>query len=496
MEIPIIEDKIIADLHKTDPIARSNITMDITENNIDPDSDNIVEKIADINSIQDPDKTNIVGGKKFVLRKFYSNTNIVEKIIDDTILKTDSIQDPAKTNIVKKNDVIYEEKHKTTKKTKQVNLPPGVDRKVFFFDLFKRTIEKRGGKCISTIDDYIDVHHLLKVECGNEHTFQITPNNLKALKWCPHCKINLGELIAISALEHIFQLLFKKVRPDWLVNNLGNSLELDAFNEILKLAVEYNGIQHYKWILHFYRTKEEFDQRQDDDLSKINKCKEKNINLIVIPYTIKFTQIYDYLVEECKKLGYIFTPKSEPFDLAKCFERSSYCDRVKRMIEEREGIFLGIIKDDIVKYQCKKGHIRTTRMKNIFKKRWCASCATSRPRKPKTEAVKLATSMALKTFYQTGEGKQRVKQVREKRKTFYQTEEGKLNRLQTNEKISKGYAKSRELAQAEIILKGFKICVDCTRKKTLNEYHKNKKNKDGYQNWCKECHWKRYPRKK
>ena len=39
-----------------------------------------------------------------------------------------------------------------------------------------------------------------------------------------------------------------------------------------------------------------------------------------------------------------------------------------------------------------------------------------------------------------------------------------------------------------------KFCIKCKIKKTLNKFSKNKNNKDGYQNWCKDCR-KKYEKK-
>jgi hypothetical protein len=43
-------------------------------------------------------------------------------------------------------------------------------------------------------------------------------------------------------LEILTGYRFKSVRPGWLENPLtGRNLELDCYNEYLKLALEYNG---------------------------------------------------------------------------------------------------------------------------------------------------------------------------------------------------------------------------------------------------------------
>jgi len=82
------------------------------------------------------------------------------------------------------------------------------------------------------------------------------------------------------------------------------NLELDCFNSELKLAVEYNGIQHYKFVPYFHRNKEHFQNQQYRDYMKENLCRDNNINLISVPYTVKLPDIKYHLVSELKKIGY------------------------------------------------------------------------------------------------------------------------------------------------------------------------------------------------
>ena len=47
--------------------------------------------------------------------------------------------------------------------------------------------------------------------------------------------------------------MFRKIRPDWIKNKEGNKLELDFYCEELKLAFEYQGIQHEQYHQFFHR---------------------------------------------------------------------------------------------------------------------------------------------------------------------------------------------------------------------------------------------------
>ena len=116
-----------------------------------------------------------------------------------------------------------------------------------------------------------------------------------------------GEVECRRVLEHLFRKPFNKARPDFLRNPVtgGNfNLELDCYNSSLRLAVEYNGAQHYKYIPYFHRNKEHFvNQKYRDDMKR-RICREKGICLIEVPYTVKIKDIYSYIYKELKRNGY------------------------------------------------------------------------------------------------------------------------------------------------------------------------------------------------
>lgn len=115
-----------------------------------------------------------------------------------------------------------------------------------------------------------------------------------------------GETICRSYLEKRFGKSFNKIRPDFLKNPVmgGYNLELDCFNNDLGLAVEYNGIQHYKYTPYFHRNKDVFANQKYRDEMKRTKCKENDICLIEVPYTIQHANIPNFLESELVKFGF------------------------------------------------------------------------------------------------------------------------------------------------------------------------------------------------
>jgi len=116
-----------------------------------------------------------------------------------------------------------------------------------------------------------------------------------------------GEVECRRVLQNLFKRQFNKDRPDFLRNPVtgGNfNLELDCFDSGMKLAVEYNGIQHYKYVPFFHNNKEAFLNQKYRDQMKRQMCKENGVTLIEVPHTIKVENIKDFLVKELKRVGY------------------------------------------------------------------------------------------------------------------------------------------------------------------------------------------------
>lgn len=141
-----------------------------------------------------------------------------------------------------------------------------------------------------------------------ENTNRITtPSSDPYFKYAEHTpKDSKLEIRAKLVLEHIFRRPFVKIRPDFLRNEVtGYNLEIDLYNDDLKLGIEVQGDQHYKFIPFFHRTKDTFvKQRYRDEMKKM-KCKQEGITLIEIPYKVGEDGLKPYLVEQLRIAGYL-----------------------------------------------------------------------------------------------------------------------------------------------------------------------------------------------
>lgn len=103
-----------------------------------------------------------------------------------------------------------------------------------------------------------------------------------------------GETACRTYLEHRFGVPFPTCRPAFLRNPETNeNLELDCYNSTLRLAVEFQGPQHYQWpnYLGTRQTYEEFVSLLRRDKFKIAICDRVGVYVIRVPYTVDIKDI-------------------------------------------------------------------------------------------------------------------------------------------------------------------------------------------------------------
>jgi rubredoxin len=120
--------------------------------------------------------------------------------------------------------------------------------------------------------------------CENGHRFETHWNRLWQKHWCPYCK-NKSQQKFRETIEKYFNASFPSKNPKWLYYpETGRLLQLDGYNNSLKIAFEFQGQQHYKEVSFFHNCGERFESLKKRDLFKKEKCKEKGILLICVPY--------------------------------------------------------------------------------------------------------------------------------------------------------------------------------------------------------------------
>ncbi|MGG6295839.1 hypothetical protein ACQ4M4_15735 [Leptolyngbya sp. AN02str] len=141
------------------------------------------------------------------------------------------------------------------------------------FDSFTRMC--RGE---TTYIDYYERFHRWSTESQIEHFlngFSVEPLSDEFI-W-------RAEQETRSIFQDIFKLDFKKTRPEWLRSSKGQRLELDGYNEELKLAFEYQGEYHYMDVP-MHHQQRSLKEVQKNDALKLKLCSKHGVDLIQVPY--------------------------------------------------------------------------------------------------------------------------------------------------------------------------------------------------------------------
>jgi len=230
-----------------------------------------------------------------------------------------------------------------------------------------------GGECLSA--NYVNIDDYLKWKCKNGHIFEKSLYDVKNRnRWCAKCeKVNLNESYCRCIFESLLKSDFEKTRKV-----IPGRYELDGYSEKLKLAFEYHGEQHYKYVPRFKNSPEDIVDRRRIDRLKENLCIEHGIKLIVIPYT-----------EAKNKLSLLSYIKSEfdknkisyhdcEVDWSSSMASISKLDFAKNLANERGGKCLSTDYDNSsskMLWECGRGHKWSACLASVQSlKTWCPYC--------------------------------------------------------------------------------------------------------------------------
>ncbi|NML35452.1 zinc-ribbon domain-containing protein [Paraburkholderia antibiotica] len=153
----------------------------------------------------------------------------------------------------------------------------------------RRIAQARGGECLSTA--YANGRQRLQWRCRNGHDWLAPLADVRRRGWCPVCGSGARERLCRYYFEALTSHRFPKARPTWLVNERGNRMELDGYNEKLKLAFEHQGEQHYRPVAHFNRRGETLLRRQRDDERKLQLSEQRGITLVAVPFSVPTSEL-------------------------------------------------------------------------------------------------------------------------------------------------------------------------------------------------------------
>lgn len=235
---------------------------------------------------------------------------------------------------------------------------------------------ERHGRCIS--NKYVNSNEKLKWTCYLGHEWVATLSSVKNNNgWCPKCNINTGEEITRKIFNLLFDREFIRCKPIWL-----NGLELDGFCKFLNISFEYDGIQHFKFIERFHKTKEGFNKSLERDLRKNKLCIENNVKLIRISYLTKLDKIKENIINQCNEKK-ICVPNPNVIINTKEFgdiyrKNVIKYGNLKKIVKLKSGTIVDksyISNDYKIKFSCNSCHEWTATPHKIKSGDWCPYCS-------------------------------------------------------------------------------------------------------------------------
>lgn len=120
-------------------------------------------------------------------------------------------------------------------------------------------------------------------------------------------RMNKGEEKCRQIFEQLFNKEFCKIRPDFLKNDCTDiNMEIDGYNNEMKLGFEYQGVQHYKHTPYFHKDIQDFNKQIYRDNLKKEILEKNGIRVIYVPYSVDLDDLEEWIKEELKKYNYRF----------------------------------------------------------------------------------------------------------------------------------------------------------------------------------------------
>lgn len=123
---------------------------------------------------------------------------------------------------------------------------------------------------------------------------------------CPRCarreQGSISEARVIQIAEQLTGWKFRRIRPAWLKGRSERPMELDGYNETHRVAIEYQGQQHYRPIY----GEDQLRYVKKNDNRKRQLCYRRNIFLIRVPYWKR--NVEDFLRSKLTAAGFSLVP--------------------------------------------------------------------------------------------------------------------------------------------------------------------------------------------
>lgn len=222
--------------------------------------------------------------------------------------------------------------------------------------------------------------------CEMEHEFEGAYSDMKYHnRFCPRCFSSHSEEVTRTLAEHLLGVPFPKKKLKSLRGDQRYPLELDMYNEDLKLAIEHHGEQHYKPQKNWGGAKA-FRLIQERDQERRLGCEKLGIKLLEVRSLGEFTSLEEFrdqLRTTCEKFGISLPNAFAISNLTDISRRFSTPVRV-RLLEELKSAAIArhytILEKDykgskeLHTFRCPRGHLVNIQANKFMNGRGCTKC--------------------------------------------------------------------------------------------------------------------------
>jgi hypothetical protein len=257
-----------------------------------------------------------------------------------------------------------------------------------------KEVEKRGGK--------VKYNQLVKTKkekvtciCKEGHEFRISHQKIHSGQWCPECATGFEERLCRLLIEHIFKAKFTKAHPDFMPSpDSDKNLELDGYNEELKIAFEYNGKRWHSSA-----------KAKNRDALKLKYAKEEGIKLIVVNQFKHYRpkELLENISSLCKEQDIELPAYSDEVDISSAYEGTTNKIVFDRIIKEKGGKYangskyLGLKEKVTLKCKNPAHPIFEKSPDNvIYYDNWCNECMKEEKKSLKLKKEKEAIKQFIK----------------------------------------------------------------------------------------------------
>lgn len=235
------------------------------------------------------------------------------------------------------------------------------------------------------------VHRRSIWRCELGHKFERSLASIKKChSFCTECNGAYGEILCRKVTETLFGVPFQKTRIPQMKSPKGHALELDIYNDKLRIAVEHHGAHHYRAVPHWNGI-EGLKRQRLHDLLRRQFCKAKGILLVEIRELGIRTSVED--VREQIRAALINNGRRVPI----CFDKADLgslpqlnTSQVywKEIHQAAQNLELEILSQSFqgaempISIRCKRGHVTQKTPRSILQGHRCDECYMEKRRKP------------------------------------------------------------------------------------------------------------------